>query len=209
MPFELGRPFGAPDAPEFQTRVLREALALLEHEGPTPLLEDFPEDAPGVAATDMTGWTCPISLPPLTDSSTPELLSTIRAEIDGLAPWHQMSVEARGRTATGVLDVTISEIVDFLHGLLSDIPASPKAGVPVGEAFRQASEELKSFYHEAATAKPGTVTSRELADWFWGATAAGKLLLSLHPVTLRCSDPGIAWVAETQLVPRIQKHRLA
>ena len=35
VPFELGRPMGAPNEPEFQTRVLRAALALLERvDGP-------------------------------------------------------------------------------------------------------------------------------------------------------------------------------
>jgi len=29
VPFELGRPFGAPDEPDFQRRVLRDLLGLL------------------------------------------------------------------------------------------------------------------------------------------------------------------------------------
>ncbi len=139
VPFELGRPFGAPDAPAFQTRVLRAALALLEREGPPPLLEDFPEDAPGAAA-DMTGWTCPIPLPVVADTTSPELLRAVRAEIDGLAPWHQVALERRGRSSTGVLGVSIGGIVDFLHGFLDDRSGRPKTGVPSGEAFRQAAE---------------------------------------------------------------------
>ncbi|MEL0112125.1 MAG: hypothetical protein VW835_10375 [Rickettsiales bacterium] len=208
VPFELGRPFGAPGAPAFQTRVLRAALALLEREGPPPLLEDFPEDAPGAAA-DMTGWTCPIPLPVVADTTSPELLRAVRAEIDGLAPWHQVALERRGRSSTGVLGVSIGGIVDFLHGFLDGtVPESPKTGVPSGEAFRQAAEELKTFYLEAATAKPGAASSRALADWFWGGTAAGRLLLALHPAGLASTDMGVRRVAQSQLVPRIQKHRL-
>ena len=45
VPFMLGRPLGAPNDPEFQTRVLRAALKLLD--APSgPVLEDYPEDAP-------------------------------------------------------------------------------------------------------------------------------------------------------------------
>ena len=45
VPFEFGRPFGVPNGPAFQKRVLLAALALLVAPG-GPVLEDFPEDAP-------------------------------------------------------------------------------------------------------------------------------------------------------------------
>jgi hypothetical protein len=77
VPFELGRPFGAPDEPEFQTKVLRTALALLERQDGPPILEDFPDDAPGDGATDMTGWTCPISFPKPQATDNPALLTNI------------------------------------------------------------------------------------------------------------------------------------
>jgi hypothetical protein len=67
---------------------------------------------------------------------------------------------------------------------------------------------MKTFYMEAATAQPGRAGSHELADWFWGGTAAGRLLLALHPVCLDAADAGIKRVAVGQLVPRQQMHRL-
>ncbi len=43
VPFELGRPLGAPDNPELQRRILLSALELLEaSEG--PVLVDFPDE---------------------------------------------------------------------------------------------------------------------------------------------------------------------
>lgn len=45
VPFELGRPFGMPGDADFQKRVLRRVLALLEAES-GPVLEDYPEEAP-------------------------------------------------------------------------------------------------------------------------------------------------------------------
>ena len=212
-PFELGRPFGAPNEPAFQTRVLRSVLALFDHAGPPPVLLDFPDDAPGPAA-DMTGWTCPIPLPtPEVDTSEPSLRTRVEAEIEQLSPWSQLAAEARGRTATGVLGVAIEDVAGFLCGFVeSDDPNhAPKAlkpGVPLGETARQACEELKTYYMEAATAKPGVFSSRDLADWFWGATVAGELLLSLHPVFLDHADSGIQNVAQSQLTPRLQQHRL-
>ena len=209
VPFELGRPFGAPNEPEFQTRVLRAVLDLFSRKGPPPVLEDFPDDPPGGGEEDMSGWTCPIPLPRMQGDSVPALLSAVLSEVAGLAPWHQVALERRGRTATGVLGLPIDDIVRFLHTLLGGVTDSPKEGMPVGEAFRQGAEELKTFYLEAATAKPGPkAKSRELADWFWGGTAAGRLLLALQPVCEKSADEGIRWVAKSQLVPRVQRHRL-
>ena len=47
VPFDLGRPFGAPNEPAFQSEVLRAALALLVREDGPVILKDFPKDAPG------------------------------------------------------------------------------------------------------------------------------------------------------------------
>ena len=45
VPLHLGRPLGAPDEPEFQKRVLRAALALLESADGPAVLEHFPGTA--------------------------------------------------------------------------------------------------------------------------------------------------------------------
>ena len=207
VPFELGRPFGAPDNPKFQSRVLRDVLALFEHGGPPPVLAEFPDDPPG-QNMDMTGWSCPIPLPNATKTNFPEPLASVLTEIEALAPWHQAAVDRRGRTATGVLGIPIDEVAKFLFAVKDGVPDSTKEGLPVGQVFRQGCEELKTFYLEAITAKPVVARSSELTDWFWGGTAAGKLLLSLHPVALKSMDHDIKRVAETQMVPRAQKHRL-
>ena len=46
VPFELGRPFGPPNDPEFQKRVVRTALRMLELEHGPVVIEDFPDDDP-------------------------------------------------------------------------------------------------------------------------------------------------------------------
>jgi len=66
VPFELGRPLGAPGNPWLQRRVLLAVLELPDApEG--PLLVDFPEDAPEDAAggdKGLEGWSCPVSFAP-------------------------------------------------------------------------------------------------------------------------------------------------
>ena len=54
VPFELGRPLGAPNDVVFQKRVLRALLALFD-ETSGPVLADYPEEAPGGGTSDMTG----------------------------------------------------------------------------------------------------------------------------------------------------------
>ena len=60
VPFMLGRPLGVPDDPAFQQRVVLAALKLFERDS-GPVLEDFPEDAPAVAAADnLEGMVCAV-----------------------------------------------------------------------------------------------------------------------------------------------------
>ncbi|MFP6741350.1 MAG: hypothetical protein VCD33_06965 [Alphaproteobacteria bacterium] len=210
VPFELDRPFGAPDEPEFQTRVLRAALALFECQGGSPILEVFADDAPGGGSSESTGWSCPISFPPTSATDEPARLGAILSELSVLTPWQILAVESRGRTGVGAARMAIEESARFLHALLDGkgVADNPSDTLSLGQAFRGASEDLKAFYMEAATARPGRVSSRELADWFWGDTAAGKLLLALHGVCVESTDSGVRRVAAKQLVPRTQEHRL-
>ena len=79
-----------------------------------------------------------------------------------------------------------------------------------GKALRFAAEDLRNYVCSAAVMRPGGAASpRDLAEWFWGETSAGALILALHPVCLASDNEALRLVAETQLVPRAQKHRLA
>lgn len=191
-------------------RVLRDVLGLLERDGGSPILEDFPDDAPGSGPTDMTGWSCPIPLPPAPPSDDPALLADVLREIESLSPWQTLAEDKRGRTSLGAAGMPIEAAARFLHALLEGDGAAenPSETLSLGQSLRGASEDLKTFYMEAATAQPGNATSRSVADWFWGATAGGRLLLMLHPVCAAASDDGVQRVALSQLIPRLQKHRL-
>jgi hypothetical protein len=209
VPFELGRPFGAPGDPAFQTKVLRAVLALLEREDGPVILDDFPEDAPATSEDAATGWVCPIGLPKPAAASEPAMLAEVLREVAQLAPWYAYAHEARGRSTFGVSGLEIEPVARFLNAFFDGMPANPVAGVTLGEAFRLASEDLRAWYLEAATARPGAgvATSRALADWFWGETAAGRLLLALQTICAKSADDGVRHVAVSQLVPRAQRHR--
>ncbi len=208
VPFDLGRPFGAPNEPEFQTEVARTALALLERNDGPVLLDDFPEDAPGGPSGDMSGWVCPISLPTPKAEAGSALLEEVFAEIERLAPWHAFALEERGRTTFGLCKLEIEDVVRFLNGFFDGTPDNPLPDLTLGEAVRLACEDVRSWYHEAATAQPGAASPRELRDWFWGETAVGRFYLALQPVLAKHSDERVRHVATGQFVPRSQRHRL-
>lgn len=208
VPFELGRPFGAPDAPDFQMTVLRAALALLDRTDGPPVLEDFPDDPPA-AASDGEGWVCPVRLPPLPADNVSAMEDAVRGEIAQLDPWYALACEERGRTAFGAGDLELEDIVRFLADYQANgaAAANPVPDRPFAETLRLACADLRCWYLEAAAARPGG-DSRTLADWFWGETAAARLLLALHPVCAASDDAAVRHFGTSQLVPRAQRYRL-
>jgi len=103
VPFDLGRPFGAPRAAALQTEVLRAALALLERQDGPVILEDFPHDAPRHDEPEsMEGMVCPVHLRKPPKGEEPQIMSRIAAEIAQLAPWHEIFVAAHGRSTAPV-----------------------------------------------------------------------------------------------------------
>ncbi len=71
--------------------------------------------------------------------------------------------------------------------LQADLPQSYCEGLTLGEALKLATEDLKAYYLEAASAQPGAKSSRAMANWFWRQTAAGQMYRTL-PVALDTMD---------------------
>jgi hypothetical protein len=210
VPFELGRPLGTPNNPEFQMKVLRESLALLEpDEGPV-LLRDFDEDAPLNADEndeEREGWTCPVNLPaPPSDASDRE--TALVAEMASLAPWYDVAKRKRGRSSVGASSLTIDQAARSLVDYLEGNRESPVPELEIAETLKLATEDLKAWYMEAATAQPGSSTSKQIADWFWGETTAGAVFLDLHNAMAASDDPKTQILATRSFIPRRQAHRL-
>lgn len=202
VPFELGRPFGAPGAPELQRRVLDSALKLLDRSGPGPAIERFHEDAPAApGAEEDESWSCPVSFAPPTSREPASLGEAVRDEIARLRPWWAQAARERGRTAVATSRLEPEAVADFLAELAAEgDAASPVEGLALGDALKLAAEDLKAFYLEAATARPGASTG-ELHDWLWEETAAGRLLRTLREVLAEHPDGAVALFARFTLVP--------
>ncbi len=187
VPFELGRPLGAPDEPEFQLDVVRAALRLLEGER-GPVLEDYPHDAPKGAEGGQP-WACPVALPPPEPAETEAgaLRDRLLNEVSLLRSWYDEAVRSRGRSAVGLSGLradAVDEMASFLAGFAAgESPVSPEGvseEMPV--LLRFLADDLKAYYFEAATAQPGrsSPTGTELNDWLFGETAFGDVLYRLR-----------------------------
>ena len=164
VPFELGRPFGAPNEPDFQRRVLRSALELLERSDPV-ILEDFPDDAL-TTADAAVGWVCPVSFPAPAEDER-ELVREVLAELRRLAPWHEAYVAERGRSAAAASGLEHEQIVRGLGGLASGIDhPSVSTDLPLKEWVRLGCDDLRTWYMEAGQGQPGQASSLGLRDCF-------------------------------------------
>lgn len=210
VPFDLGRPFGAPDAPGFQRRVLRTVLALLERGDGPVILDDFPDAAPGQAnPLNMEGMVCPVPLRKPDTSDQPDIVREVLAEIEQLTPWHTLFREQSARSTVGVSGLGITDAVRFLGNLQITGRSETVTARELPSKLRFATEDLRNFYLEAASMRPGGgASSQQLADWFWGETSAGALVLALHPVCMTSADAELRHVADSMMIPRNQKHRL-
>jgi hypothetical protein len=210
VPFELGRPLGAPNEPDFQRRVLQTCLELLERDS-GPVLEDFTEDAPG-SEPDQEGWACPVNFAkPVDDLSDEELIQNALAqEIALLRPWYEESKQNRnGRTNFGISGMSPEEIVSYLaHVVVSqEDSVSPIADTPAHLAFKHAADDIRYYYMEAAIARPDAkVSDLEIGNWLWGETTLGKVLVTIRDWAMETEHKGFNALAVTAIVPTHQRH---
>ncbi|MDH3604421.1 MAG: hypothetical protein OEU26_32850 [Candidatus Tectomicrobia bacterium] len=209
VPFELGRPLGVPENAEFQHRVLRAALDLLQRPA-GPILEDFPDDAPSGPEPEIP-LACPVSFAtdPSTLSDAEALLHAFQAEVDGLRNWYDVAVQRRGRTTANTTGMVPQGVADFLATLArGDEPDNPLPEVSLATTVKMASEDLKAYYNESVSAQPGRATdSLSLASWFWGETAAARVLNEIRKHFMSSDDRERQRLGTGLLVPRTQLYR--
>lgn len=189
--FELGRPFGIPDDPAFQRRVMKAAVDLLERTD-GPLIADYPEHVAEEA--DFTGWACPINL-------APKATDTLAAEIDRLAVWYDRAIAAQGRTTVGVSGLDIPAAGTLVTTALAD-------ALPTAQPLKQAIDDLKAYYLEAASAFPDPGSSRTRRAWLWEETILAKSLLALQPKLAASNDAQHRILGNLTMIPATERHRL-
>ncbi len=206
VPFELGRPLGAPNDAEFQKRVLFSALRLLE--APSgPVLEDFTENPPVSKLADTRGaW------PPDASYKTPDmnnnraLQNAFKQEVLKLRSGYDLAVKKHHRTTVGVSGMDIETIVDFIKAFLDGIPQNPRKDIPLAFTLNFAVDDLKAYYYEAvaAHAEQTQPSSAILDKWFWQTTAASKVVFKVKQSCLKSDDKMLQLVGKLLLIPVAQ-----
>ena len=226
VPFDLGRPLGAPNRPELQRQVLDATLALLDEARSAPHITELEVSVPldeGRAgeADGGEGWSCPVNFPAPTPGTDP--LTRVQEEVRLLRPWYDRGQRDRGFTAVGASDLEVAEIVSWLFQLVDggdaddsgsgdgngddtgpDAAAEPLEEGELGLRFKLAVEDLKAFYLEAATAQPGPTSATAAFDWFWDSTSAAALLRRLRDSLAQHEDPLVRIYAGATLVPALR-----
>ena len=188
VPFELGRPFGAPNDAGLQTRILRAALALLDKPGPGPMLEDFLEEEP--YPQGEVGWKFP---------DEPDTSSAI-AEVVSIRPTWEQARHRHGQTTFGISGLSPEAAIEYIDRYHSIEPMpNPKGMAPISRA-RFAVDDIKAYYLEAATAVDGHPSSQQLQDWFWEQTLAGSMIREFQERVRTSVDKNQNLIADS-LVP--------
>ncbi len=201
VPYELGRPLGQPNDPDFQKRVLRACLGLLDAES-GPVLEDYAEEVLVEAKEDeMVGMSCPIDLPPPPIDGN-ELTQSLLREISQIAPWYELAVSQRGRTTVGISGLEIQDAAQLLTEYVENPDTrSPRAEMEMGPLLKLVSEDLKAFYSEAVSAQPGMSSSLAAENWLFNETALGKILWKFREEHTDDPDSYTQYLARRSLIP--------
>jgi hypothetical protein len=200
VPFELGRPFGPPNDPAFQTRVLLAALGMLVEDGGPVRIIDFPADDP--RAQPDPAWRPPFVPTTVADSSPELLASRMEAEIPLLQEAHRRWMEHRGRTTVGLSGLAIGEcaryVADWLRG---KAPPSPSDRFSAPLILRFAVDDLKAYSLEAAGSGSAKPSGPQLTDWFWNETATGAAIRVLREVLQAHEDERLRLIVSNFMVP--------
>jgi hypothetical protein len=204
VPFMLGRPFGVPNDPAFQRRVLSTLLGLFA--APRgPILEDYPEDAPADPG-DAQGYACPVSFA-RADDDPAKLDAALLREIDQLAVWYDIARKRRGRSTVGISGLPIRDAARLVASYLGATPLpNPQADASLGTVLKRCCDDIKAYYFEALGAQPGQLSAAAVDSAFWHETAAGRVFVALREVGLRHEDKSFAAFADRSLVPRAIQH---
>jgi fermentation-respiration switch protein FrsA (DUF1100 family) len=203
VPFELGRPFGPPNDPPFQKRVILAALQLLEQDSGPVVLADFSDDDPRERSDPL--WRPPLVKAAMSVASADAVATELASEVAQLEAAYRRSVAERGRTLVGLSGLSIPEAGRYLAAWLrGETPASPSTEMSAPLMLRFAVDDLKAYYLEAALNGAARPSSRQLGDWFWNETAAGAAIFALREAQLASADERLRAIAGLFLVPGVR-----
>ncbi len=117
-------------------------------------------------------------------------------------PWYDLGLERMRRTAVAYFQPEHA-LALFKAVMLGENPPLPAQVSSLAVALRLAAQDLKAFYFEALSSKPGSQPpeSRKFQKWFWSQTAAGEILRKIKEMYIGSGDKELRLTASMLLVP--------
>ena len=81
--------------------------------------------------------------------------------------------------------------------------------MPEAQPLKEAIDDLRAYYLEAASAFPDPGSSVMRRKWFWDETKLARALLALQPKLAASAEPQHRILANLTLIPATERHRLA
>jgi hypothetical protein len=195
----LGRPVGEPDDPAFQLRVIRAALALLERTDGPVILEDFPEDPPGLL--DTANWAAPAATVASVFTTAADWQAAFAVELANLHPLWQAAQARFGRTSVGLSRQPPESWPAFAGAVLKgELPVVAELDT-TALSVRFLCDDVKALYGEAAQAIGAKPSPIQVDTWFWRQTVAGGLLRALRAVAMESENNALKTVGGRFFVP--------
>ena len=192
VPFFFGFALGKPNEPDYQHQVLNAAFGLFnETEG--PVLADFPDES------------APTVMPQASQVRADAEQATRSAadEVTALRTFYERWLDNNGgRTAVGLCGIPqrrFRGVVRFLEACAegdteADMTERP-GNVSRAQFIRYCSDDLKAFYYEARMEQNKEADEEALHQWFWGSTAAGKLIADVAATLNESDDANLKAIA--------------
>ncbi len=199
----MGRPFGVPNDPAFQKRVLLAVLKLFEAPA-GPLIENYPEEASqpvtSGAEEEVEPFACPVNFSRApTDMS---LAASIQREIADLTPWYDMTRVKRGNSKASLSGLTPAAAAKFVTDFIDNPEiTSYRTDLTIDFALRLACQDIQTYYQEAVAAQPGARAALEVTKWFWEETTASKAFFKVRDICLAGNNEMLRRFGGRYLVP--------
>ncbi len=198
--FPMGRPFGKPNDPEYQIKVIRAAFSLF-NVASGPVLHDFPEVIP--VKNGRMGYALPVELV-MKKSQIGDvdiMLQEVKKEIDNMKSDYNKALANRGRTTVGASQMKINEFADYIATFVKgNIPQSPRKGLGSVPQLKLVVEDLQAYYTETITYRDNIDDFEILGTWFWEKTKAGKMILALEAVSLESDNKILRQIVNMSLI---------
>lgn len=180
------------------------ALKLLEEKS-GPIIKDFPKDVPDDENEPIL-LACPLPLAEnnLDSSDSERLRDELLREFMGMRSWYDLSFQKKGRTTVGVSRMSLDQLCKFLATFITgDLPENPRKDIDLHFTLNLAIDDLKAFYGEAMTARPGQewLSGKKINDWFWNETVASKAIFAIQDVCVKSDNQMLKFIGQEMIVP--------